>query len=47
MTPEPTPFSGITPRLVSTLPVVVMRTTAGLTFPATSIVADDSSMVTG
>src|SRR6476659_10052991 len=32
---------------VSTLPFEVLRTTAGLTAAATSIVADDSSMVTG
>jgi hypothetical protein len=37
----------MTPRLVSTLALTVMRTTAGLTLAATAIVADDSSMVTG
>src|SRR6187455_3660680 len=47
MTPEPTPVSGMTPLLVSTLLDVVMRTTAGLTLAATAMVADDSSMLTG
>ena len=47
MTPEPTPVSGMTPWFVLTLPVTVMRTTAGLTLAATAMVADDSSMVTG
>ena len=48
MTPEPTPVSGMTPRSPAfALPVTVIRTTAGLTFAATAIVADDSSMVTG
>src|SRR4051812_50185592 len=47
MTPEPTPVSGMTPWLVSTWLLTVMRTTAGLTLDATAIVADDSSIVTG
>src|SRR5919106_6281505 len=47
MTPEPTPVSGMIPLDVSTLPLTVMRTTAGLALAATLIVADDSSMVTG
>src|SRR4029453_11303395 len=47
MRPDPTPVSGMMPCEVSTLPLTVMRTTAGLALAATSIVADDSSMVTG
>ena len=47
ITPEPTPVSGMIPVEVSTLPLVVIRTTAGLTAAATSIVAEDSSIVTG
>src|SRR4029079_3369150 len=48
MTPEPTPVSGITPRLPASVePLTVIRTTAGLTLAATLIVADDSSIVTG
>ncbi len=47
MTPEPTPVSGMIPLDVSTLPLTLMRTTAGLAFAATLIVADDSSIVTG
>src|SRR5688572_21281585 len=47
MTPDPTPVSGMIPLLGSALPETVMRTTAGLTFDATSMVADCSSMVTG
>src|SRR3954468_21070566 len=48
MTPDPTPVGGMTPKLpVSDRPVMVMRTTAGLTADATAIVADDSSMATG
>ncbi len=47
MTPEPTPVSGMIPLLVSALPETVIRTTAGLTLDATSMVADCSSMVTG
>ena len=47
MTPEPTPVSGMMPVDVSTLPPTVIRTTAGLAFAATLIVADDSSIVTG
>src|SRR5919107_2066982 len=47
MTPEPTPVAGIWPKSGSSLPLVVIRTTAGLALAATSIVADDSSIVTG
>jgi len=48
MTPEPTPVAGMTPRLPElVVPVTVIRTTAGLTFDATAMVADDSSMATG
>src|SRR5688572_29609261 len=47
MTPEPTPVSGMIPLDVSTPPLTVIRTTAGLAFAATLIVADDSSIVTG
>ena len=47
MTPDPTPVSGMMPFEVSTLALVVMRTTAGLTAAATSIVAEFSSTVTG
>src|SRR6266540_3408447 len=48
MTPEPTPVSGMTPRLPASVePLTVIRTTAGLTLAATSIVAEDSSMITG
>ena len=48
MTPEPTPVSGMTPRLPAfDVPVTVIRTTAGLTLAATAIVADDSSIATG
>src|SRR5262245_13810936 len=47
MIPEPTPVDGMIPLDVSTLPLVVILTTAGLALAATSIVADDSSMVTG
>src|SRR6478752_1559942 len=48
MTPEPTPVSGMTPLLPSlVVPVTVIRTTAGLTFEATAIVADCSSIETG
>src|SRR4051812_45423122 len=37
----------MTPCDVSTFPLTVMRTTAGLAFDATSTVAEDSSIVTG
>src|SRR6185437_1276782 len=47
MTPEPTPVAGMTPVLPLSEPVTVILTTAGLTFAATAIVADCSSMVTG
>jgi hypothetical protein len=47
MTPEPTPVSGMIPFEVSTLPLTSMRTTAGLAFAATLMVAEDSSIVTG
>src|SRR4249919_426898 len=48
MTPEPTPVGGMTPRLpVSVAPVTRILTTAGLTFDATAMVADDSSIATG
>src|SRR5262245_44651702 len=47
MIPEPTPDSGIVPPPPSgDWPVAVIRTTAGLTFAATSMIADDSSRVT-
>src|SRR5688572_28049904 len=47
MTPDPTPVSGMMPFDVSTLAPVVIRTTAGLTAAATSMVAEFSSMVRG
>src|SRR6187397_1611512 len=47
MTPEPTPVAGMMPRSVFASPEVVICTTAGLTLAATSMVADDSSIVTG
>src|SRR5690242_21634953 len=47
MTPEPTPVAGMTPVLPLSEPVTVILTTAGLTFEATAIVADCSSIVTG
>src|SRR5882762_8515012 len=48
MTPEPTPVWGIwVPNPLVFVPSAVMRTTAGLIFAATSMIADDSSRVTG
>src|SRR5919197_1020191 len=48
MTPDPTPVSGIWPPKPFVLtPSTVIRTTAGLTFAAASMIADDSSIVTG
>src|SRR5215210_4040680 len=48
MTPEPTPVAGIVPPMASGLvSLTVIRTTAGLTFAATSMIAEDSSSVTG
>src|SRR5690349_20833567 len=47
MTPEPTPVAGMIPVDVSTSLFVVMRTTPGLAADATSMVAEDSSIVTG
>src|SRR6187402_2794251 len=47
MTPEPTPVSGMAPDASGVVPPTVIRTTAGLTLAATSMVAEDSSMVTG
>ena len=48
MTPEPTPLSGMIPRSPAPwIPLTVIRTTAGLMFAATAIVADDSSIDTG
>src|SRR4051812_1155708 len=48
MTPDPTPVVGIVSPIESVLvPSTVMRTTAGVTFAATSMIADDSSSVTG
>src|SRR5438045_366964 len=47
MIPDPTPVSGIVPPSWSVdWPVAVIRTTAGRTFAATSMIADDSSRVT-
>src|ERR671936_2728965 len=48
MTPDPTPVSGIWPPNAFVLtPSTVIRTTAGLTLAAASMIADDSSIVTG
>src|ERR671924_629034 len=48
MTPDPTPVSGICPPNAFVLtPSTVIRTTAGLTFAAAAMIADDSSIVTG
>ena len=48
ITPEPTPRSGIVPPNWSVaLPSTKIRTTAGPTFAAASMTADDSSIVTG
>src|SRR3982751_6574792 len=48
MTPEPIPVWGIVlPSSFVFLPSAVIRTTAGLTLAATSMIADDSSSVTG
>src|SRR5260370_21606165 len=48
MIPEPTPCSGIVPPSGSVVvPVSVIRTTAGLTLLAASMIAEDSSTATG
>src|SRR4051794_37960341 len=47
MKPEPTPVSGTLPNGSVDVPLVVILTTAGLSFDATSMTADDSLMVTG
>src|SRR3954454_18064425 len=48
MIPEPTPVVGMVSPIASVLvPSTVIRTTAGVTLAATSMIADDSSSVTG
>ena len=47
MTPEPMPSVGTFPNGSLLWPSTVILTTAGLTLAATSITADDSSIVTG
>src|SRR3954462_11678497 len=47
MTPEPTPVEGTVVPSKFPAPCTVMRTTAGLTRADASMIADDSSMVTG
>ena len=47
MTPEPTPVDGTVVPSKSPAPWTVIRTTAGLTRAEASMMADDSSMVTG
>src|SRR5436309_15881580 len=47
MKPEPTPSAGTPPNGSVEAPPVVILTTAGLSFAATSMTAEDSLMVTG
>src|SRR3954447_22437118 len=47
MKPEPTPSAGTPPNGSVDAPPVVILTTAGLSFDATSMTAEDSLMVTG